>query len=239
MRTDRDLSYGVLPEQVLDAYLPEQESYDTLLWFHGGGIEAGDKANIPFVGDLVAAGVGVYSANYRMYPQARYPEFIQDAALAVKWVLDRIPGRLYISGSSAGAYLTMMLCMEPAYLRNVGVDPSRIAGYISDSAQMTVHFNVLRERGQDSRLERIDEAAPIYYLSASIPLPRLLLICYEDDIPCRPEQTKLFYRSALRLRPEADIELVVLPGGHCAGGTFRDDDGQYPYVKCALQFMVR
>ena len=55
----------------------------------------------------------------------------------------------------------------------MGVDTDFISGYISDSAQMTTHFNVLRERGLDTRLERIDEAAPLFYLMKI----RMLITC--------------------------------------------------------------
>jgi len=88
-----------------------------------------------------------------------------------------------------------------------------------------VHFNVLRERGMDTRLERIDEAAPLYYLSASIPLPRLLLICYEDDLPCRVTQNRLMLESILHFQPDAPVGICVLPGGHVAGSTKVDENG--------------
>ena len=247
MRFIGNICYGKAKhsEQYLDMYIPDADSFKVFVYMHGGGMEKGDKSRAKTVGEYVASqGIAFVSINYRMYPQAMYPQFICDSAEAVAWVYNNIGeyGKcegIYIGGSSAGGYLSMMLCFDNKYLAPYKIPEGVIKGYIHDAGQPTTHFNVLRERGIDSRRVIVDEAAPIYYLSASIPLPRLLLICYEDDIPCRPEQTKLFYRSALRLRPEADIELMVLPGGHCAGGTFRDDDGQYPYVKCALQFMAR
>ena len=52
---------------------------------------------------------------------------------------------LYVGGSSAGAYIAMMLCFDPAYLKPYGV--SNIQGYLFDAGQPTVHFRVLKERG--------------------------------------------------------------------------------------------
>ena len=48
----------------------------------------------------------------------------------------------------------MMLCMDVRYLAAHGIDArdrSQIAGYFCDSGQPTVHFNILRERGIDTR----------------------------------------------------------------------------------------
>ena len=245
MRTLMDERYAPKPCQLLDWYLPEEDGFDTILWFHGGGMEAGSRKD----GDQLArhavqAGYAFVSAEYSMYPFARYPEFVTDAAQAAAHVQKRLPGlggsgRMIITGQSAGAYLTMLLCLNPAYLRNAGVDPEGIMAYISDSAQQTVHYNVLRERGMDSRLERIDGAAPLYYAGINrLPGP-LLILCYEQDMPCRPEQNVLMYRSLLRFEPQARVELVVLPGGHCAGSTQLDEDGQFPYMRELLRFVKK
>ena len=138
---------------------------------------------------------------------------------------------------SAGAYLTMMLCMNPAYLRNFGVDMDGILAFVSDSAQQTVHYNVLRERGMDTRLERLDDTAPLYYAGVNTLTKPLLIIYYENDMPCRPEQNILTYKSLLRFQPDARIGLVMLSGGHCAGSSRVDETGEFPYMRELLTFV--
>ncbi|MBR2406868.1 MAG: alpha/beta hydrolase [Clostridia bacterium] len=225
-----DLPY-VLPAneaQMLDITLPDNDGFDTVLWFHGGGIENGHRRGDETPIGLVKKGYAVATADYRMYPNAKFPEFIEDAAAAVAFTLKRAHelggnGRLFVGGSSAGAYLTMMLCMNPSFLKNVGVMPEDIAGFISDASQMFTHFNVLREMGMDTRLQYIDDKAPMHYINADLKLRPLLLIYYTRDIPCRPEENELFYVSVKRFLPDADITKVQLEGEHCSGKEHEPD----------------
>lgn len=231
-----DMSYGTKENQLLDWYLPEKENFDTVVWFHGGGMEAGSrKDGEELAAETVENGLGFVSVEYSMYPWARYPEFVLDAAQAVAFVQKEAPkygasGRVIVSGQSAGAYLTMMLCMNDAYLQNAGANQKSILAFVSDSAQMTTHFNVLRERGTDSRLERIDEAAPLYYAGIKHIEKPLLLICYEQDIECRVQQNQLMFHSLLRFQKDAPVKLCVLPGKHCEGSCQKDQNGRFPYV---------
>ncbi len=244
MPTLLDVPY-VQPEndaQKLDMHLPESEGFDTVLWFHGGGIESGSRKSSEIPLGLVKKGCAVVSAEYRMYPNAKYPEFIEDAASAVAFTLKKVKelggnGRLFVGGSSAGAYLTMMLCMNPAFLNEVGVQLDEIAGFISDASQMFTHFNVLREMGMDTRLQYLDEKAPMYYINADLKLRPLLLIYYTNDIPCRPEENELFYVSVKRFLSHADITKVQLTGGHCSGKN-PEPDGETRTEKLVDAFRI-
>ena len=243
MRTILDERYASKPCQLLDWYLPDENGFDTIVWFHGGGMEAGSrKGGAELAKHAVAAGYAFVSVEYSMYPEARFPEFVLDAAQAVKHAQKRLPevggsGRMIVTGQSAGAYLTMMLCMNPAYLRNAGVEMDSILAFVSDSAQQTVHFNVLRERGMDTRLERMDDAAPMYFAGVNALTKPLLIIYYENDMPCRPEQNLLMYKSLKRFQPEAQVEIAALPGGHCAGSSRVDETGEFPYMRALLKFV--
>ena len=242
MRRNEDLKYGPGQMDLYDLYLPDEGAFDLVIWFHGGGLENGSRKGARFAEDLTKEGVGVASVEYRMYPDAVFPQYILDCARAVKHIMDEVASkeqvkRVFISGQSAGAYLTMMLMLNKAYLANAGVDRKRITGFISDSAQVTTHFNVLRERGLDSRIERIDEAAPFYFLTPDANVNNLLMIWYENDMPCRPEQNRLFYQSAKRLCPGQNICMKELPGGHCNGSVKRNEKGTYDYNDALLEFI--
>ena len=242
MRVIESVKYGNGEQDFLDCYYPDAESYDVLVWFHGGGLESGTRKSLCFEQDLVAEGMAVVSVEYRMYPEAKFPEFIEDCARAVKYVIEEImtkdgAKRLFVSGQSAGAYITMMLALDKSYFENAGVDRTKIAGYISDSAQLTTHFNVLRERGLDTRLERIDEAAPLFHVAENSFEGNMLLLYYTDDMPCRPEQTRLFYQSIKRFCPEQNIELVELEGEHTHGSIARNENGTYDYNDELLKFI--
>ena len=113
-----DISYGPLPEQKLDVYLSDGESGRSplFIYFHGGGLEAGNKGNggVEAFSELAGRGISVVSADYRMYPGARFPDFVSDAAECAAWCRNNLTsGEIYIGGSSAGAFLTMMLAFDP------------------------------------------------------------------------------------------------------------------------------
>lgn len=243
MRTVLDVAYGKNEWEKVDFYLPDADRFDTIFWIHGGGIEAGDRKSFDFAEDLVRAGYAVASVEYRLYPQARFPEFIVDCANALAFCQQRLPemggnGSIIVSGQSAGAYITCMLYLNPQFFADAGVDSSKIKAFVSDSAQVTAHFNVLRERGIDSRLERIDETAPIYYLNANTELKPLLLIYYSDDMPCRGTQNRLLFESFRRLFSDPLIKVVELPGVHCAGSNYRNETGTFDYVDTMLSFLT-
>ena len=236
MKTILDVQYNEFA--ALDMYLPETQGFQTLVYFHGGGLENGDKEFSAVATQFVELGYGVVSANYRMYSDGvKFPTFLRDAADAVAYVKTHIKeyggnGDLYLDGGSAGAWLAVMLCVDPSYLQNVGVDSKEIKGWISDSAQMTSHFNAQKfEYNREPWLQRIDELAPIYYVDQNTSFSKMLLLFYENDLPCRPEQNMLFYKAVLHFNPQADIEYRFLPGGHCAALGTKDEDGVFLHVK--------
>ena len=232
----------------LDAYLPSSYGFPTLVYFHGGGLEAGDKADRNYVEiakRFVGEGYGFLSVNYRMYPTAKFPEYLEDAARAIAWAKAHIckfggNGELYVSGQSAGAWMALMLCFNKEYLAAVDISPLEIKGWIIDSAQTTSHFNVLkRETGCDPLAQRIDKYAPLYYVDKDACFTKMLVLFYEHDMPCRPEQNLLFIRSIKSFNENADIEYLQLKGGHCQGSTAKDVDGEYAFVKETLKWLNR
>ena len=216
----------------LDLYLPDGiKNCPVLVYFHGGGIEGGDKCDMqPFPRELQKNGIAVVSANYRMYPDVKFPEFIRDCASAVAFVKNEGHryanfGDIFVGGSSAGAYLAMMLFFDKNYLGEHGIDPNELAGYLFDSGQPTVHFNVLRERGLDTRLVRLDEAAPLYFIDQEYEnpqdLPSILIIVADNDMANRLEQNYLLKETLLVFGfDESKINFHVMKGySHCGYGS--------------------
>ena len=82
MKTLRDIYYTEDndAERSLDIYLPDGECKAVFLYIHGGGIEHGKKEDQHREGEYLAqCGYTFISINYRMYPNARFPEFIEDS----------------------------------------------------------------------------------------------------------------------------------------------------------------
>lgn len=245
MKIINDISYAVFDECKLDLYLPESSKYPIVIFFHGGGLENGNKSdNFDVFKGLTKNNIAVASANYRMYPEAKYPQFIEDAAAAAKWVSDNINSygictEIYIAGSSAGAYLAMMLCFDKQYLGKHGIDSNSYAGYIFDSAQPTTHFNILRERGFDTRKVVIDEAAPIYHICENPDAPRMMIFVSDNDMPNRLEQTNLFYSTLIHFGYNYNkIVFKLMKGyGHTEYNSATDEKGNNIFAEMIKDFI--
>lgn len=211
----------------LDMYLPDTDSpCPVFIFFHGGGIEGGNKDVSEDLKNLTSQKIALVSVEYRMYPDAKYPEFIEDAANAINFVkkygeTNKLFSEIFVGGSSAGAYLALMNYFDSRYLGKYGISPNSITGWIFDAGQPTVHFNVLRERGLDSRLVRIDEAAPIYFVDHDIDSSyqsNQLFITAENDIANRFEQTKLLLKTMEQYNYDmSKIDFKLMKGcTHCS-----------------------
>ncbi|MGL4994253.1 MAG: alpha/beta hydrolase [Bacteroidales bacterium] len=175
------------------SYLKDKRDLPVLVIFHGGGLTGGDKS-IPH--SFYLSNIIVVSANYRLSPNVLSPEYVDDAACAIKWVFDNIENyggdksRVYISGESAGAYLASLVTLDKKYLMKYSVDVDLIAGCFPLSGQMTTHFTVIKESGidVDSSSPYIDKMAPLYHTRYT-PFPIIAMIgCRNKDMPGRYEQ---------------------------------------------------
>ena len=237
MKIYKDISYCNIghERQVLDVYIPEADSFPVFVYFHGGGLEAGSKEQ-HFIEDLVKKGIGVVSANYRMYPSAVYPEFVRDAAAAVAWTYKHINEygnctKYFVGGSSAGGYLSMMLCFNKAFLAPYKINPAQIDGFIHDAGQPTSHFNVLREKGIDSRRVIVDETAPLYYIGQDPEYAPMHFIVSDNDMANRYEQTMLVLSTLKHFKyDQSKISLRVMNGTHCKYVSAQDENGNYVFA---------
>ena len=162
----------------LDVYHPvDKEDYPTIVWFHGGGLKGGRRF-IPEA--LKEKNVAVVAVNYRLHPNVKSPAYIEDAAAAVAWVIKNIakyggsPRRLFVSGHSAGGYLTSMIGLDKRWLKKHGADPDQLAGLIPFSGHTITHFTVRAERGIDGKQPVIDDMAPLFHIRKDCP-PLLLI----------------------------------------------------------------
>lgn len=202
----------------LDLYLPAEEGFPVVVWFHGGGLVAGEKngdTERRVAQRLVDAGIGCASVNYRLSPQATFPAYVEDAAAAVAWVAKNIasyggdPQSLFVSGHSAGGYLAAIVGVDLQYLRAHGMSPDDLRGLIPISGPMATHPSILQERGIESEGRTVDAAAPLFHVKNQGP-PQLI-IAGDHDMPDR-EKVNRDYAKALQKAGHADITLLVVPG---------------------------
>ncbi len=115
------LAYGGLPRQRLDLYLPPgHPDAPLVVFFHGGGWRSGDRGDYAFLARVLAQrGLAVAVPDYRLWPDSRWPDFLEDAALAVAWLRARpeLAGRqVFLMGHSAGGFLAAALALDPTWL---------------------------------------------------------------------------------------------------------------------------
>ncbi len=136
----RDLPYaGTKNErQTLDLYAPaEGEGHPVAFWIHGGGWQAGDKAEVDVKPRaFVDRGFVFVSAGYRLLPEAKIGEMAGDLAKALRWVHDHAeeyggdPDTIVVAGHSAGAQLAALICTDHRYLEAEGLSPSILKGCV-------------------------------------------------------------------------------------------------------------
>ena len=168
----------------LDVYYPEGiHDCPVVVWFHGGGLEAGNK-EIPE--KLKEKGLVVVGVNYRLLPKVTIRETLDDSAEALAWVFRHVaeyggdPAKIVVSGHSAGGYIAMMLCLNKAWLAAYGVDADKVMMYVPFSGQAVTHYNVRKMQGLSPMQVTIDEYAPIYWVRKDC--PPLVLICGDREL---------------------------------------------------------
>lgn len=135
------VNYGPLPRQQLDIYRPTGTTpaggWPLVVFFYGGSWNWGSRAEYQFLGEALASrGVLALVADYRLYPEVRYPAFLEDSALAVAYGLREArrlgsnPKRVFVMGHSAGAYNAAMLALDGRWLQAAGQSPTALAGWV-------------------------------------------------------------------------------------------------------------
>ena len=199
----------------LDVYNPKnKKDFSTVVWFHGGGLKAG-KRSVPKA--LQGKGIAVVAVNYRLHPTVKAPAYIEDAAAAVAWTFKNIqtyggsPKRIYVSGHSAGGYLTSMVGLDKRWLAAHKVDADALAGLIPYSGHTITHFTVRAERGIDGKQPIIDALAPLFHVRKEA--PPLLLITGDRELEMlgRYEENAYLWRM-MKVAGHADTQLMELDG---------------------------
>jgi acetyl esterase/lipase len=131
--------YGAGPRNKLNIWVPtgtkKIDRLPVIVWLYGGGWYSGQRDDYGFAGRAFAKqGFIVVIPDYRIVPEGHWPDFLKDSAAAVAWTEKHIgdyggdPGRIALSGHSAGAYNAVMLALDPQWLKAAGSDASHIRG---------------------------------------------------------------------------------------------------------------
>lgn len=182
----------------VDVYYPaEEKDYSTVVWFHGGGLTSGSKF-IP--NELKNSGLAVVAVNYRLLPNCSLSDCIDDAAAAITWTFQEIEKyggnnrKIFVSGHSAGGYLTGMVGLDKKWLEKYSIDADSIAGLIPFSGHAISHFAYREAKGMKSTQPSIDEFAPLYYVRPDAPPLVIVSGDREMEMLGRYEENAYFWR---------------------------------------------
>ncbi|MEM1114497.1 MAG: alpha/beta hydrolase [Pseudomonadota bacterium] len=185
---ERGLAFGDSPRQSLDVFYPERPlaGAPVLVFFYGGSWQNGDRGDYAFVGDgLAGMGFITVIVDYRLYPEVRFPAFVEDGALAVSWVGNNIAvakdAGVVVMGHSAGAHIAALVALDRRYSEQAGYDPTLVRGLIGLAGPYA--FEPLRYRRTRSVFEHLSNpelARPIHF-ACEHRLDVLLLHGADDD----------------------------------------------------------
>ncbi|MDA0967332.1 MAG: alpha/beta hydrolase [Proteobacteria bacterium] len=167
---------------------------NTCIYFlYGGRWSDGKKEDFRFVAyRFLKAGYHVAIADYRKFPQAKFPDFIHDAANGLAAVHEQFEPstRFVVMGHSSGAQIGAMLSLNPSYTQKAGGNVDMIDRFIGISGP----YKFIDHIDQHDDLPQIFGPREDYHKSQPILLaedithkpPPMLLIHGEKDTVTLP-----------------------------------------------------
>ena len=245
---ERSIAYGAHPRQKLDVYVPSGPAgaRPIAVVFYGGSWNSGHKEDYAFLGKALASrGIVAVVADYRIVPEVRFPEFVDDGAIAVLWAHTHAarfgadPNKLFLFGHSAGAYNASMIALDPHFLARLGSSRAIIKGV----AALAGPYDFL-PLDKDVAIEAFGRTAnlastqPINFVSRDA--PAMLLVTGTDDTTVFPRNT--FALADQLKRAGAPVTVRTYPGvGHVGillamSVTFR---GRAPVLDDVTEFILK
>ena len=189
-----EVFYGKTKDQYFLYYEPEKITSDKIIvWVHGGGWNAGNPKFFDYVGQCVCEqGYRFVSLGYRLSPKYKYPCQIADVCAAFNSAVSYLKqngidvSKIIVSGPSAGAHLTSILCYCRKVQEKYMVDVSNIIGFIGTGGPYSFRkdqgltlrllLDQLFEKGYDRR-----NGEPVALMGKSS-IPMLLIQSRHDGL---------------------------------------------------------
>jgi acetyl esterase/lipase len=243
------IAYAAGARRSLDVYAPNRggESAPVVVFFYGGNWQEGEKSTYRFIGaSLASRGLVAVIPDYRVYPEVRFPGFIEDGARTVRWAYDHAaefggdPTRIVLMGHPAGAYIAAMLTYDRRWLAAVGLDPDRdvrgLVGFAGPYDFLPLHDETLKIIfGPDDRLATTQ---PINFVEGGAP-PAFLATGRDDDVVDPGNVTRLARRIGEK-NGAATVKVYDGVGHRLLIGAFAAPlRGLAPVLRDAVGFIVR
>jgi acetyl esterase/lipase len=201
--TRSSMSYGIDTRQELDIYMTDEviEGSPVVVFFYGGSWTSGAKEKYRFVGEAISGrGYVTVIPDYRLYPQVKFPAFVEDGARVLAWASEHITqaeNGVVVMGHSAGAHTAALLALDHRYVEQTGLPTSFIRGMVGLAGPYG--FNPLQFKNTRpifEGVEPLDRARPVTFGCSS--RSPMLLFHGAGDTLVYPENSR-----ELRQRVEA------------------------------------
>lgn len=204
-----NVAYGGHPRQLLDIYRPSSEIHrkrTIVVFLYGGGWRSGNRGYYRFVGSAFASrGFTTVIPDYRVFPEVRFPAFVEDTAKAYAWVTNNLMpeesvDRIVLIGHSAGAHSVALLALDRSYLSAAGVTDARPAGWVGLAGPYAFEPTTWPSTKDIFKTATDpDEPRPVTHVDTDAP-PALLFHGTRDDVvkPWNAERMVAAYRAANR-----------------------------------------
>lgn len=190
----QSVSFGDDSHQYFLYYEPKNMVSDkVIIWVHGGGWNAGSPKTFDFVGQSVAKnGYRFISLGYRLSPKNKYPCQIEDVCAGFASAIAFLNGKgidtskVIVSGPSAGAHLSAILCYSKKVQAEFDVDVSNVIGFIgaggpySFSGKQSLSVRILLDQLFEKDYDRT-QGEPCHLMEKS-PIPMLLIQSKHDGL---------------------------------------------------------
>jgi acetyl esterase/lipase len=214
--------------QKMDLYFPDSGGpWPVLAYVHGGSWMHGDKTEaIVFADRMTSQGYLLVSINYRLYPEGKFPNMIEDVKCAIRFLrahageynLD--PNRIAAMGPSAGGHLVSLLgASDVSAGWDVGEyldQSSRVQAVIAmapvtDLTRKFPNADIEAMRGVGFGEDNIVRASPITHVTPDD--PPFLFIHGDRDEVVPFEQSQLIYDRLVQTNVPAQL-VIVKNAGH-------------------------
>jgi acetyl esterase/lipase len=246
-RAATGLRFGPHARHHLDIWVPshpDSAKLPVVVFFYGGGWHSGERGDYGFAAAAFAAqGFVAVVPDYRLVPEVRFPDFLEDAALSLRWVVAHIaeyggdPSKISVAGHSAGAYIAAMLALDPRWLSAVQLPPETIrAGVLLSGPFDFAPFREWRGRAAFGAYPDPADTQPINHVRSDAP-PLLLQHGSSDRLVYAKNSRSL---DAALTRAGAPHELRVYRGCDHAGtlvALSRPFRGRFPVLADATRFL--
>ena len=266
LRTDIEFARPGGKPLAMDAFVPEGKGpFPAVIWVHGGGFTAGDKAPPPLsvLEPIAQMGYAWFSVNYRLSPEYVFPAATDDVESAIAYIKAhaaeyKVDGRkLVLMGASAGGHLVSFVGARHAKENEVtGVvsffgehdlvdrvhpsGPCMIDGKVVEQSGPMCISPGLRKflgiSGSEPRAEKVvTSASPAKHIYKG--MPAYLLIHGTKDFNVPFEQSERMCEAMQRAGQRC--ELVPVEGGGHGFGAWDKDTAMAGYKPKLLEWLKR